>query len=91
MKSETKREYHDNGQLSYIETVVTLTPNEYNPLIHKCARMSESGEIWIRTGLQAKYFSNGVTAWELHYTDTGDIDESRKFISRREDGSIIQM
>ena len=84
MNSITNKEYHKNGQLSYIETIQTI---ENDPKQYPNSRINDKGFYWIRTGLNAKYHDNGVLAWSLTYDNFGNVIESNTGF--RKDGTKI--
>lgn len=79
------KEYHNNGQLAYEETIAVLLPM-FAPL-HSNRRTHPDGYDLVRIGTQTKWFDNGQMAWQLSYSETGDyLSCSTKY---RKDGTTI--
>ena len=87
---KTNNEYHNNGSLAYTENIVTISESDYNTGKYPNCRISPDGTYWIRTGLNAKYYDNGVMAWGLHYDEFGNVDKNKTYPSKRKDETIIQ-
>lgn len=86
METKEIKEYHDNGQLAYEETIVLLPKNKEH--LYPQRTQHSDGYCWIRTGIQAKYHDNGILAWELERNNKGEVISSKK--GYRKDGTAIQ-
>lgn len=84
---ETIREYHSNGQLRYIRSIKYISAGDAEKYQEKLI-VKEDGRMFINVRQIKKYFDNGQLAWELNYTDEGDLlREKTKQFSR--DGKAI--
>ena len=67
----TKKEFHDNGNLRYIETIVILDPQFAH--LYENRRANKNGDSWIRIGKNQKFKTNGILEWEIIYDQSGNI------------------
>lgn len=74
--------------MRYVETRKTITEDQFLSGKYHNVHESPDGELWIRTGLNANYYDNGIMAWGFLYNDFGELIES--YPQRRSDGSYIQ-
>lgn len=81
-----KKEYHDNGQLAYEETIGMIERGkEY---LYPSRRQLKNGPALIRVGRVAKYYNNSQIAWLLNYDENGQIIKENN-PAYRKDGSVI--
>lgn len=88
MRDVERKEYHKNGELSYVETIRYISKEEYESGKYPNCREDENGNLWFRIGLNAKYFDNGIRNWAMEYDDHGNLISSHS--SMRKDGSFIK-
>lgn len=74
--------------MRYEETRKTITEEQFLSGKYENVRQSPDGDLWIRTGLCAKFYDNGVMAWGFEYNDFGEIVKT--YAPRYEDGNYIQ-
>lgn len=75
MINETKqiKEYHDNGQLAYTDTIAFLDSASINKYQRAALRISHDNKYFIRIGTHAKYNKNGQIVWLFERDEKGQI------------------
>lgn len=71
LETKTYKEYHQNGELSYTETIAILAPLFAHLYDRRCVH--PDGYEWIRVGINGKWDSNGKQQWVLNYDQKGEI------------------
>jgi len=88
MLEGTQKEYHKNGQLAYIVTIKIITKVE--SLTMSNHRIHNDGTLWIRVGLNAKYYDNGQVNWKLEFNDVGSLIKEKR-IQYYKDGTVLSV
>lgn len=82
------KEYHENGALSYLCTFQIIPKNKTH-LFSNVIFNKEKDLHLIRIGTAAKFFNNGVRAWQINYNLDGSTVKN-DIPNRRKDNTIIQ-
>ena len=87
---KTLKEYHKNGQLSYIQTIGVLETT-YNQNLYKNVKIHVTeGYEYIQMDSTQKYFDNGQLAWELKYDCFGNcLNTHNNSVEYRKNGEAI--
>ena len=80
----TITEYHENGNIRYIETWSEIQPATRTKYFGVIVRQDRTH--LIRTGLCAKFFDTGLLEWGLLYGEDGEV--IRKYRQKRADGKF---
>jgi len=90
LRTEIIEEFHKNGQMFFTETRAFIAPlfiAQYSPY---GIRGSQTDTPWIRIGKQIKFHDNGQKAWELVYSEKGDVIKSNEPSNWYPDGTPIR-
>lgn len=71
LRTEEKVDRYSNGKIAYMETIGWIAP--MFACLYPNRRESLDGKLWVRVGVNRKYWNNGKLQWEIIYDGNGNV------------------